>query len=83
MPNFIRRLVLPCSLIALGTGAAAQTPPVASQPVEASAHERLFRLFKESDEASLQRNPLQALYRGDLRYADRLGDLFSDTHYQA
>jgi uncharacterized protein (DUF885 family) len=40
-------------------------------------------LFKESDEAYLQRNPLQALYRGDYRYADRLGDLYSDAHYQA
>jgi uncharacterized protein (DUF885 family) len=47
-----------------------------------SAHDRLFQLFKESDEASLRRNPLQALYRGDMRYADRLGDLFSDAHFQ-
>ena len=47
-----------------------------------SAHERLFQLFKESDEASLKRNPLQALYRGDMRYADRLGDLYSDAHFQ-
>ena len=30
----------------------------------------------------LKRNPLQALFRGDYRYADRLGDLFSDAHYQ-
>ena len=42
-----------------------------------------FKLFKESDEANLRRNPLQALFRGDYRYADRLGDLFSDAHYQA
>src|SRR5205085_11371448 len=28
-------------------------------------------------------NPLQALYRGDYRYADRLGDLYSDAHFQA
>ena len=25
---------------------------------------------------------MQALFRGDLRYADRLGDLFSDAHFQ-
>ncbi len=26
---------------------------------------------------------MQALYRGDLRFADHLGDLYSDAHYQA
>jgi uncharacterized protein (DUF885 family) len=43
----------------------------------------LTKLFAESDEASLKRNPLSALYRGDLRYADQLGDLFSDAHSEA
>src|SRR4051794_36901563 len=74
--------VLSASLLALAVpaAAAAQSPavPVAQQ----SAHDRLFQLFKESDEASLKRNPLQALYRGDYRYADRLGDFYSDAHYQ-
>ena len=51
-------------------------------PQQQNAHDRLFKLFKESDEASLKRNPIQALFRGDMRYADRLGDLFSDRHYQ-
>ncbi len=67
------RLILGCSLLAVAAPAIAQ----------ASAHDRLFQLFKDSDEAYLQRNPLQALNRGDYRYADRLGDLFSDDHYQA
>src|SRR6202008_2330309 len=57
----------------------AQAAPAAS---EQSTHDRLFQLFRDSDEASLKRNPLQALFRGDYRYADRLGDLFSDAHYQ-
>ncbi|HYX46568.1 MAG TPA: DUF885 domain-containing protein [Sphingomicrobium sp.] len=76
------RLILCASLLALTPCAtlAAQAPAAATQ---ASAHERLFQLFKESDEASLKRNPIQALFRGDMRYADRLGDLFSDAHYQA
>jgi len=39
----------------------------------------LPKLFAESDEASLKRHPLNALFRGDLRYADQLGDLFSDA----
>ena len=76
------RLILCASVLALSPCATleAQTPSAATQ---ASAHERLFQLFKESDEASLKRNPIQALFRGDMRYADHLGDLFSDAHYQA
>jgi len=82
MPKYARPLILCCSLLAVTAAApgASQTAP--SQTAQASAHDRLFQLFKESDEASLKRNPLQALFRGDLRYADRLGDLFSDQHYQ-
>jgi len=77
-------LILSCSLLALVPAAAATQPaPAPSAAAQASAHDRLFQLFKDSDEASLRRNPLQALYRGDQRYADRLGDLFSDAHYQA
>ena len=77
------RLVLCVSLFALAPGAtfAAQTPAPAAA-VQASAHDRLFQLFRESDEASLKRNPIGALYRGDMRYADRLGDFFSDAHFQ-
>ncbi|MES2119700.1 MAG: DUF885 domain-containing protein [Pseudomonadota bacterium] len=71
-------------LIMLAAPAAAAQPrapsAVAAQP---SAHDRLFKLFRDSDEAALKRNPLQALYRGELRFANGLGDLFSDAHYQA
>jgi len=77
------RLILSASLVALVPCAALSAQaPVAASDVQMSAHDRLFDLFKQSDEASLQRNPLQALFRGDTRYADRLGDLFSDAHYQ-
>ena len=76
------RLILCASLIALSPlpAVAAQAPIAATQ---ASVHDRLFQLFKDSDEASLKRNPISALFRGDMRYADRLGDFFSDAHYQA
>ena len=76
------RLILSASLIALAAPPtmAAQAPAAQAQ---ASAHDRLFQVFKDSDEASLKRNPISALFRGDLRYADQLGDLFSDAHYQA
>ena len=57
--------------------------PVAAPAPEKSAHDRLFELFKASDEASLKRNPLQAIFRGDLRYADRLGDGITDEYYAA
>jgi uncharacterized protein (DUF885 family) len=45
--------------------------------------ERLKKLFADSDEASLKRNPLSALFRGDLRYADRLGEFITDAAYNA
>ena len=54
--------------------------PVAEAPV-VSEHEKLFALFKASDEASLQRNPLQALFRGDMRYAEHFGDYITDEYY--
>ncbi len=80
----LARLIISVSLTALAPCASfAQPAPTAATAAQASAHDRLFELFKESDEASLQRNPLQALFRGDLRYANRLGDLFSDAHFQA
>ena len=64
---------------------AAQTgqPAAGATTVAETPHEQLFRLFKESDEASLRRNPLSALFRGDLRYADRLGDNITDEYYAA
>jgi uncharacterized protein (DUF885 family) len=45
--------------------------------------ERLKKLFADSDEASLKRNPLNALFRGDMRYADRLGEFITDAAYNA
>jgi uncharacterized protein (DUF885 family) len=68
-----------------GLPAAAQQAPAA--PAAASAREsasaRLHRLFRESDEANLRRNPIAAMFRGDFRYADRLGDYISDEYYAA
>jgi uncharacterized protein (DUF885 family) len=78
------RLILSASLIALVRPAVAdaQPAPAPATAAQQAAHEQLFQLFKESDEALLRRNPLQALFRGDYRYADRLGDLYSDAHFQ-
>ena len=64
----MRRLIL-ASLVSLSA------PLVAATPAE-----QLHKLFIDSDEAALKRNPIGALFRGDLRYADRLGDFFSEAH---
>ncbi|MBB6226199.1 DUF885 domain-containing protein [Polymorphobacter multimanifer] len=59
--------------------------PVRAQAAEAPADEasRLRKLFADSDEAALKRSPLSALFRGDQRYADQLGDFFSDAALDA
>jgi len=79
MSKPVRSLILSASLIALAVPAAAQAPAAAS--AQQSAHDRLFQLFKDSDEANLKRNPLNATLRGDMRYADRLGDMISDEYF--
>ena len=92
MKNKLGLLMICASMGALAacatTPAAAPATTAAPEPVAApapqkSAHDRLFELFKASDEASLQRNPLSAIFRGDLRYADRLGDSITDEYYAA
>jgi len=52
-------------------------PPPVPLPGDGPEDAKLKRLFYDSDEAGLKRNPIQAIFRGDLRYADRLGDWFS------
>ena len=65
--------------------AAAQEAPAAaaSAPAQETASQRLHRLFRESDEDNLRRNPIAAIFRGDMRYADRLGDYITDEYYAA
>jgi uncharacterized protein (DUF885 family) len=55
-------------------------PPPPAEPM-ISEHDKLFNLFKASDEASLSRNPLSGIFRGDMRYADRFGDYITDAYY--
>lgn len=49
---------------------------------EMTADERLHALFAAADEDNLRRNPIAALFRGDMRYADRLGDFLSDEYFE-
>ena len=60
-------------------------PPAAAQSAvaENSAARDLHQLFKDSDEASLRRNPLYGIFRGDMRYADRFGDYITDAYFAA
>jgi uncharacterized protein (DUF885 family) len=67
---------------ALPAIAVAQTPsakPAAGAPA-ASEDAKLRRLFAESDEASLRRNPLEGIFRGDLRHADRLSAYLTSAY---
>ncbi|HEX6374208.1 MAG TPA: DUF885 domain-containing protein [Allosphingosinicella sp.] len=78
-------LLAAISLAAISTPLAAQAraAPAAAAAPEESEGARLARLFHESDEANLKRNPVGAIFRGDLRYADRLGDFITDAYFDA
>ena len=56
---------------------------VAAPALAATPSEQLHKLFVDSDEDALKRQPINALFRGDLRYADQLGDFFSDAQSEA
>ncbi|MED5522625.1 MAG: DUF885 domain-containing protein, partial [Pseudomonadota bacterium] len=47
---------------------------------EASEHEKLFALFAAADQRDIELNPIMAIFRGDMRYADRMGDFLTDSH---
>jgi uncharacterized protein (DUF885 family) len=86
----IRFLLAASSALALSACAAATAEPVqtaaAAPPAAAPADDegaRLARLFRDSDEGGLKRNPVGALFRGDMRYADRIGDFITDEWYAA
>jgi uncharacterized protein (DUF885 family) len=85
-----RTFLLALPLLAAGCAATPAPAPLGAPPAalaapaaNETASQRLRRLFHESDEANLRRNPIAAIFRGDLRYADRLGDFYSDASYAA
>ena len=65
---------------AVPTPLLAQAAPAAAVPLpgEGAEDAKLKALFAASDEANLKRNPIMALFRGDLRYADQLGEFLTD-----
>ena len=74
--------ILLSTTLLFGTAALAQSTPPPTAPATAAEtpHDRLFRLFKESDEAQLKRNPIFGIFRGDLRYADQFGDYITEDY---
>ena len=77
-------LFISCAALALGTvsTAAHADDAVQTEAKQLSEGEKLKNIFAEDDEASLKRNPISALFRGDMRYADKLGDFVSDAYFE-
>ena len=83
MTKFRRALLCAAMLPLLPAAALAQAsvvPVAATTAAQQSEHDALFALFAASDEGSLKRNPISALFRGDMRYADKLGDYLTDAY---
>ncbi len=80
------RLIAVLSVLAMhpaAASAATATAAAATAKPAADATATLRALLASSDEADLERNPLEALARGDLRHADRFGDYLSDAYFAA
>ena len=71
-------LLLSCATLLSPVAVQAQ---VTTTEAAATESQKLSALFAADDEASLQRNPLNAMFRGDMRYADRFGDFISDAYF--
>ena len=84
-PALLKKLLLIALLSTAGvTSAHAQAlPPPVAQPDDGPDDAKLKELFYRSDEASLKRNPVSAIFRGDLRYADHLGNFLTDAFIAA
>ena len=76
-------LLSACAATAVEPQAPAAAPAAEPAAPRPNASEQLSALFKESDEANLRRNPLSALFRGDMRYAGELGDMYTESYYAA
>jgi uncharacterized protein (DUF885 family) len=84
--KFSAKLLAAVCVMTLGSAPGVAETPVAASPaaapvVNADANAALLQLFADSDEASLKRNPINALFRGDMRYADHLGDYVTEAYF--
>ena len=80
MPRFSTPNLLIATLMmtAAPTAVLAQLPPPPALAGDSAEDAKLKKLFYDSDEAQLKRNPISGIFRGDLRYADHLGDYLTD-----
>lgn len=76
-------LFLAASLLAMVPGLPALAQAAAPAATAATPATRLRALFNASDEASLNRNPIGRLFRGDLSHAGEYGDGLSDAYLAA
>jgi uncharacterized protein (DUF885 family) len=92
MPSTKALLAASAALFASACATVAVPPPppppaatlaAAPAPAPLSASEQLRALFRQSDEDNLRRNPLNALFRGDMRYADQLGDGITGAYFES
>ena len=82
MPSFRQTMLLLASAaLAAPIAIAPALAQSATQAAPQSEDARLTALFAADDEASLKRNPINGLFRGDTRYADRLGDYVTDAYF--
>jgi uncharacterized protein (DUF885 family) len=68
------------TLLAACSGDTKGTTPASGDRMNAPKSAELTALFAGSDEAALKRNPLQGIFRGDLRYTDRFGEYFTEEY---
>jgi len=78
-------LLASASLLTIAAPALAETSSSASamddhEKAEMTEAQKMKALFAKSDADNLKRNPIGALFRGDERYADQLGDYISDEY---
>lgn len=82
MPSFRQTILL---LASAALAAPLAISPALAQPAAEAAPQaedaRLVALFAADDEAQMKRNPISGLFRGDLRYADQLGDYITDAYF--
>ncbi len=76
----MRRILLATLLLATAAPALGQAlPPPTPLPGDGPEDAKLKRLFYDSDERDLKLDPISAILRGDMRYADQFGEYFTDA----
>jgi uncharacterized protein (DUF885 family) len=84
MPRKHQLFMISFASAILLTGGVAHAATAKAKPAAATVapSARLAKLFRDSDEASLKRNPISGMFRGDMRYAAHLGDYISDAYFK-